>query len=289
MELYIWECEGKQEWGTKDSGLWPLWIMNCAVDEKGTTTFRRQLNDVTNLRPAKVVDADAVVIDLKTKARIVQQSKMLLRDLAPGSHQHNTAERIIAALCPTPPVTKTYLKTKQFIKVWKSLDDAKIKELSAARDAARDSAWDFAWDSAWAAAWDEVWFAPWSEAWEAAWDAARDAAWSAAWSADLAVLVKDKITTKQFEILTKPWTSCGLSLFAEDWDEVLNPRITEPTGFGAIVEAKCIIAYPFANWGEDSWAGKWLKLHGGKWQSTDGHQRNWSDLINPTILSEGQK
>lgn len=76
------------------------------------------------------------------------------------------------------PITKTYLTTKQFIKVWKSLDEPKQKELH--------------------------------DAWEAA--------WYAAWDADLAILVKDKISDEHFEILTKPWTSCGLSLYAEDWE-----------------------------------------------------------------------
>ena len=42
----------------------------------------------------------------------------------------------------------------------------------------------------------------------AAWGPARDAAWSAA----LAVLVKDKITPGQFDILTKPWRDAGLPL-----------------------------------------------------------------------------
>ena len=296
MELYTWEYEGRKYYGFMRHGR--LW--GKGEDDVIEAVLK---SEVSNFHPAKVVDALVIdnlqltILRLAVKEGIegIDSWRTKTYPQPDESVKARGAFAVISQIVDgfsiplTPPVTKTYLKTKQFIKVWKSLDDAKIKELSAARDAARDSAWDFAWDSAWAAAWDEVWFAPWSEAWEAAWDAARDAAWSAAWSADLAVLVKDKITTEQFEILTKPWTSCGLSLFAEDWDEVLNPRITEPTGFGAIVEAKCIIAYPFANWGEDSWAGKWLKLHGGKWQSTDGHQRNWSDLINPTILSEGQK
>ena len=86
-------------------------------------------------------------------------------------------------LAINPPVTKTYLTTEQFITVWNSLDDEKRKELHAA----------------------------WNAAWDAAWYATRNAAWDA----DLAVLVKDKISDEHFEILTKPWTSCGLSLFVE--------------------------------------------------------------------------
>ena len=95
---------------------------------------------------------------------------------------------------------QTYKTTDQFIEELKSFDDAKIKQLSAA--------------------------------WNTAWSEARSEAWNAARSADLAVLAKDKITAEQFEILTSPWTSCGLSLYAEDWEEVLNPKVVEPTGFG---------------------------------------------------------
>ena len=42
----------------------------------------------------------------------------------------------------------------------------------------------------------------------AAWGAAWDAAWGAAW----ALLVRDKITPEQFDILTKPWRDAGLPL-----------------------------------------------------------------------------
>ena len=87
-------------------------------------------------------------------------------------------------------VEKSYMTTDQFIVVWKSLDDDKYKELKAARDAARYAAW--------------------------------DAAWYAARYADLAIVVRDKITPDQFNTLVQPWTSCGLSLYAEDWQEVIG-------------------------------------------------------------------
>ena len=108
---------------------------------------------------------------------------------------------------------QTYKTTDQFIEELKSFDDAKMKQLSAARDAARYVDWsaarDAARDAAWYAARYEVWYAAWYAARDAARSVARSAAWSAAWYADLAVLVKDKITAEQFEILTSPWTSCG--------------------------------------------------------------------------------
>ena len=90
---------------------------------------------------------------------------------------------------------QTYKTTDQFIEELKSFDDAKMKQLSAA------------WYEAWSATWYAARFVPRSATWYAARFVPR--------SADLAVLVKDKITAEQFEILTSPWTSCGLSLFVE--------------------------------------------------------------------------
>ena len=127
---------------------------------------------------------------------------------------------------------QTYKTTDQFIKEFKSFDDAKIKQLSEAWDAIRDVAWSEARSEAWSEPWSEARSEAWNAAWYAIRDEARSAAWYVAWYADLAVLVKDKITAEQFEILTSPWTSCGLSLYAEDWEEVLNPKVVEPTGFG---------------------------------------------------------
>ena len=106
---------------------------------------------------------------------------------------------------------QTYKTTNQFIEEFKSLDDAKIKQLSEAWYVARDAALSAARD----AARFDAWYAARTRAWSAAWSGARSGAWNAAGSADLAVLAKDKITAEQFEILTSPWTSCGLSLFVE--------------------------------------------------------------------------
>ena len=72
----------------------------------------------------------------------------------------------------------------------------RCKRLTADEALKLDAAWDAAGDAAWAAAW------------AAAGDAARGAAWAAA----LALLVKDKITPEQFDILTKPWRDAGLEL-----------------------------------------------------------------------------
>ena len=70
--------------------------------------------------------------------------------------------------------------------------------------AARDVAWEAATDAARDAARD----AAWEAAWEAATDAARDAAWGAAWVARdvaLALVVRDLISTEDYDTLTLPW------------------------------------------------------------------------------------
>jgi hypothetical protein len=65
-ELWMWEFEGKQEHGLlreKRVGDYNLELMDQVRDEKGVLTFHRKRSDVTNLRRAKVVNADAVVSD----------------------------------------------------------------------------------------------------------------------------------------------------------------------------------------------------------------------------------
>ena len=70
--------------------------------------------------------------------------------------------------------------------------------LVAARDAARDAAFDAARYAARVAAWD------------AAFNAASDAAFDAASDAALALLVRDLITTEQFDVLTAPMRAAGI-------------------------------------------------------------------------------
>ena len=235
-QLWAWEYEGKTEFGWKH---WERTSLSLYVAQDSSVSPIRDTSKVTNLRPAKVVEADAVVI-----------SKELWEWIDSDDAAYGVGwiikEKIISEnprLKLSPPTTKTYLTTDQFIKVWKSFDDDKYKELKAA--------------------------------WDAAWDAAR--------YADLAVLVKDKISDEHFEILTKPWTSCGLSLYAEDWDEVLNPKVVEhpkvvePKNFGAIVEAST------RHYGFQSW----FLAKNGTWTGENEHHIDWSDLINPIIISEG--
>ena len=70
-----------------------------------------------------------------------------------------------------------------------------------------------AWDAAWDAVRDAAWYAAWYAARDAVRDAARDAArdavrdatWYAARDATLALLVRDLITTEQYDALTRPW------------------------------------------------------------------------------------
>ena len=78
-----------------------------------------------------------------------------------------------------------------------------------------DAAWSAAGDAAWAAAADAAWDAARSAAWSAAWNAARyaarraarSAARNAAWDAALALVVRDLISQKQFQVLYGPWAS----------------------------------------------------------------------------------
>jgi hypothetical protein len=91
-----------------------------------------------------------------------------------------------------------------------------IKKLGAAWGAAWDAALSAAWGAAWDAALGAALDAALGAALDAAWGAALGAAWGAARGAArgaaLAVLVKDKITPEQFDILTKPWRDAGLPL-----------------------------------------------------------------------------
>ena len=92
----------------------------------------------------------------------------------------------------------------------------------AARDAAWYAAWDAARDAAWYAARDATRDAARGAARGAAWDvikddtgvAARDAAWYATWDAVRALLVRDLITTKQFDTLTAPMRAAGVNFDA---------------------------------------------------------------------------
>ena len=72
------------------------------------------------------------------------------------------------------------------------------------------AAWVAAWDVAGDVAWDAARSAARSAAWSAAWSAARVAAWSAAG----ALVVRDLITTKQFDILTAPMRAAGIDFDA---------------------------------------------------------------------------
>ena len=78
------------------------------------------------------------------------------------------------------------------------------------------------WAAAWCAVEDAAWYAAWNAArdaaWDAAWVAASDAAWAAAGSsasdATLALLVRDLITTEQFDALTAPMRAAGIDFDA---------------------------------------------------------------------------
>lgn len=117
---------------------------------------------------------------------------------------------------------KTYLTTEQFIKVFESLNNEKKREPGAAYKNARFEALDAAWDAAWEAAWHDVWDGAWSEAWLEAWSEEWSDAWWAAKNAGLALRAKDLISDEHFTTLAHAWVSCNLSLYAEDWADVLE-------------------------------------------------------------------
>ena len=99
------------------------------------------------------------------------------------------------------------------IETARGLTPARKAALDTARDAAREATWDAAWEATWDAAWDAAWNAARAAArkavldtaWNAAWKAAREAARDAARDTFLAVLVRDLIAPKQYDLLTGPW------------------------------------------------------------------------------------
>ena len=68
---------------------------------------------------------------------------------------------------------------------------------SAVRNDARTIAWKSARKVAWNATWDVAWTDAWTDPLNAAWNAFKDAI--------LALLAKDLINSKQFDILYGPW------------------------------------------------------------------------------------
>ena len=78
-----------------------------------------------------------------------------------------------------------------------ALTKQEVNSLIAARGAA--------WAAAWAAARDAARDAARAAAWDAAWAAAWDAAWAAAWGSIGALVVRDLITTEDYDTLTLPW------------------------------------------------------------------------------------
>ena len=85
-------------------------------------------------------------------------------------------------------------------------DAALATALVVARGAALNAAWDAAGDAVRDAAGDAAWGAVRDAAWGAAWDAVRDAAW--------ALVARDLITTKHFDVLTAPMRAAGIDFDA---------------------------------------------------------------------------
>ena len=109
-------------------------------------------------------------------------------------------EHVAALIRSIPDITRT--PTERVALAWNAT-------WNSARNAARDAAWYAAWDAARDAVRDATWNAAWDAARDAArdatWNAARDAAWDAARDAALELLVRDLITTEDYDALTRPW------------------------------------------------------------------------------------
>ena len=85
-----------------------------------------------------------------------------------------------------------------------------INTFAATRDATRDAAGGAAWVAARDAAWGAAWVAARDAAWDAAWGATQVAVWDAAGDAVIALLVRDLISTEQFDVLTAPMRAAGI-------------------------------------------------------------------------------
>ena len=91
------------------------------------------------------------------------------------------------------------------IETARGLTPDQLDAIDTARKAALNAALDAAWNAARKAARKAAWNAARKAAWNAALDAALNAALNAAPDTVMAVLVRDIITPKQYDLLTGPW------------------------------------------------------------------------------------
>ena len=120
--------------------------------------------------------------------------------IGPEDHKYGcTVVKVVRELPAWQALGPNGEEVAALIERCRTLTNDEAKRLAAARDAA--------WNAARVAARHAVWNAAWAAARGAATDAARDAARDAAWDAALALIVKDLITSEQFEILYGPWRS----------------------------------------------------------------------------------
>ena len=132
--------------------------------------------------------------------------------IGPEDHKYGcTVVKVVRELPAWQALGPNGEEVAALIERCRTLTNDEAKRLAAARHVALDAAWYGAWHGAWAAAWhaarDAAWDAAWDAARDAALDAPKDAARHAAYHAALALIVKDLITSEQFEILYGPWAS----------------------------------------------------------------------------------
>ena len=170
-ELWMWEYKGKTEWGKIEEPQkcdCPLIILDCKPDKYGVTTYRRDRSHVTNLRPAKVVDAEAVVIEgigeifglglqgnikhLKGYAEVT-----LTLDEKTARSVFDQLEQVIKPLTPPEP-KKTLLMREQRRTIYFS-DNGEIR-------AKFGDCYCQLGESNWQKEWEKVGLSPYAEDWQ---------------------------------------------------------------------------------------------------------------------------
>jgi hypothetical protein len=128
-------------------------------------------------------------------AALIDRARMLTKE---------EIKRLYAARYAVTDVARDVARDAARYAAWAAAWDGYAARYAAAyvaRDAARYAAWLAAWDAAGYAAWAAAWDAAENAAWVAVWDVARDAAGYAAG----ALVVKDLISSEQFELLYGSW------------------------------------------------------------------------------------
>lgn len=138
--------------------------------------------------PCRLLEVEAVG-EVTTPNRALPHKRAgvafrVLREVPATEALGPQGEHVAALIRSVPDITST--PTERVALAW---DATWYAALDAVRDTARDAAWNAARDAVR----------------DATWYAARDAVRAATWYAALALLVRDIITTEDYDALTRPW------------------------------------------------------------------------------------